>query len=231
MWNNKFSAEFSGYRAIYLPGVWEKTNMKTLIAALAMTIGVAAPAAAADWDGDDYGHEHYGAVAVAPVAPVAPVVVAPVAPVVVAPVARLLCAAATGLCGAGRTRLCCTVYGVTKRVAGVMPAGAMADGVTVDGGTITGNAGSIHSLAKFVQRGTMPMAVAASMASLIACWLTVRRSSCGQRRPLRPIIRMGCKPIRCTAAALAPSITSLARREERFGPGALPSRLFLDGGF
>ena len=43
-----------------------------------------------------------------------------------------------------------------------------------------------------------------------------------QRRPTRRIIRMGCKPIRCTAAALAPSITSPARRGERFGPGALP---------
>jgi hypothetical protein len=64
----------------------ERTNMKTLIAALAMTVGVAAPVAAADLDGDDYGHEHYGAVAVAPAAPV---VVAPVAPVVVAPVARV----------------------------------------------------------------------------------------------------------------------------------------------
>jgi hypothetical protein len=76
----------------------EKANMKALIATLAMTVGVAAPAAAADWDGDYYGHEHYGAVAVAPVAPVVvePVVVAPVArvyvpppPVYVAPVARV----------------------------------------------------------------------------------------------------------------------------------------------
>jgi hypothetical protein len=60
--------------------------MKALIAALSMTVGVTAPAAAADWDGDYIGHEHYGAVAVAPVAPV---VVAPVESVVVAPVARV----------------------------------------------------------------------------------------------------------------------------------------------
>ena len=50
---------------------------------------MAAPAAAADWDDygpEHYGHEHFGAVTVAPVAPV---VVAPVAPIVVAPVARV----------------------------------------------------------------------------------------------------------------------------------------------
>jgi hypothetical protein len=75
-----------GYTATKLG---ERTNMKALVATLAITMGVAAPAAAADLDGDDYGNEHYGAVAVAPVAPVAPVAVAPVEPVVVAPVARV----------------------------------------------------------------------------------------------------------------------------------------------
>jgi hypothetical protein len=60
--------------------------MKALIGTLAITMGLVVPAAAADWDGDYYGNEHYGAVAVAPVAPV---VVAPAAPVVVAPVARM----------------------------------------------------------------------------------------------------------------------------------------------
>ena len=49
--------------------------MKTMIAAIAMTVGVVAPAIAGDYGyGDDYG---YGGV-----------VVTPVAPVVVAPVAR-----------------------------------------------------------------------------------------------------------------------------------------------
>jgi hypothetical protein len=75
--------------ATLLTKLGERTNMKTLVATLAITMGVAAPAAAADLDEDDYGNEHYGAVAVAPVAPVAPVVVAPVEPVVVAPVARV----------------------------------------------------------------------------------------------------------------------------------------------
>jgi len=55
--------------------------MKTLIAALAMTIGVAAPAAAQEYG---YGGD-YGGVVVAPVAPVAPVVVAPVARVYLPP--------------------------------------------------------------------------------------------------------------------------------------------------
>jgi hypothetical protein len=78
-----------GYVSVVMELTGRETNMKVVIAALGITMGVAAPAAAADWDDygpEHYGHEHYGAVTVAPVAPV---VVAPVAPVVVAPVARV----------------------------------------------------------------------------------------------------------------------------------------------
>ena len=138
----------------------EKTNMKTLVAALAITMGVAAPAAAADLDGDDYGNEHYGAVAVAPVAPV---VVAPVAPVVVAPVARVY-VPPPPVYVAPVARVYAAPY-YHRRYVGygggwVMPAGAMADGVTVDGGmgdggAITGNAG-VFGVCRIRLRGAVP---------------------------------------------------------------------------